>query len=78
MKKWWAIVTADETFVLQISHEAREFFPEILGTWNDPFSPKTAKETQKISSLTKSKMENNFRYVENKNENQALCSGSNV
>ena len=35
-EKWWAILGGYEKIVLQFSREAREFFPELLDTWEPP------------------------------------------
>ena len=47
--KWWAILEGYEKIVLQFSHEAREFFPELLDTWEAPKADKKLK-TSKASN----------------------------
>ncbi|MBT4792727.1 MAG: hypothetical protein HON90_14225 [Halobacteriovoraceae bacterium] len=36
IQNWWATLEGYEKIVLQFSHEAREFFPELLDTWEAP------------------------------------------
>jgi hypothetical protein len=43
VKKWWAMLGTDEKTVLQFSHEVREFFPELLDTWEPPKEPEPPK-----------------------------------
>lgn len=75
---WWAILGMDETFVLQFSFEARQFFPEILGTWQPPKALETQQKGKIKNASRKTKVENNFRRLENKNEKEALHGGQNV
>ncbi len=45
---WWTTLGGYEKIVLQFSHEAREFFPELLDTWE----PSKTKKSEKASTLS--------------------------